>query len=321
MLGDNVSSAEVAMTKIESNQRDSIFKAVQSAIDLVGGIDVSQGEKIIIKPNLGTCRPPSSGTTTDLRVVEAILNSIHRNGRNFKVYVVESDNADRNANESLERYIELKKAYDVELVNISNEVTNAVSLPNGKIFKKLKVPKTLQHYDYFISVANLKIHAMEVMSCVMKNQFGCIPDINKSKFHPYMSEVLYDLNEFYHPNLCIAGGVYGKEFNQDIYLKTGFITSRPKQIDLIVCGKDSVATDIACARIMGFDPRRIPYLEYAMKNKLSTAKPIVQMIGDIEAKNLGFQFIPYMRYLRPRVVYRLLRLYSLLTRKKKHLFC
>lgn len=316
-----MSNAKVTITRIESNQRLSIFRAVESGIDLLGGIDVSEGDKIIIKPNLSTCRPPESGITTDVRVVEAIVNAISKIGHNFKIYIIESDNADRTGNESLERYVRLREKYEVKLVNISNEETSVKLLPKGRIFKKLEVPKTLQQYDYFISVANLKIHAMEVISCILKNQFGCIPDINKSKFHPYMSEVLYDLNEFYHPNLCIAGGVFGKEFNRDIYLKTRFITSRPKQINLVVCGKDAVTTDITCARIMGFDPRRIPYLKYAMNNKSSMAEPVIQKIGDIEVKNLDFQFIPNTHYLRPRVAYKLLRLFNLLSQKKKHLFC
>jgi len=313
-------NTKAVITGIKSIKRGSIFRAVESATDFLGGIDVSRGDKIVIKPALGTCRPPNSGTTSDVRVVEAILNLIYKIGHNFRIYIVESDNAVRNGNESFERYTKLKKKYRVELINLSNEETVIVPLPNGRIFKKLKVPKTLQQYDYFISVANLKIHAREGISCVMKNQFGCIPDINKSRFHPYMSEVLYDLNEFYNPNLCIAGGLFGKEFNHDLYLKTGHMTGRPKQTNLIICGKDALATDIACAKVMGFDPRKIPYLKYAIRNKPRIAEPILQNIGDTEVKNLDFQFIPNIRYLRTRAIYKLLRLYNVVSHKKKHLF-
>lgn len=315
-----MSNTKVVIARIKSIQRGFIFRAVESAIDFLGGIDVSQGDKIVIKPDLGTCRPPKSGTTTDVRVVEAILSSIYKTGHNFKIFIVESDNAVRNGNESFERYVRLRKKYGVKLVNLSNEETAIVTLPNGRIFKKLEVPKTLQQYDYFITVANLKIHAIEGISCVMKNQFGCIPDINKSRFHPYMSEVLYDLNEFYNPNLCIIGGLFGKEFDRDLYLKTGYMTGRPKPINLIICGKDALATDIACAKVMRFDPRKIPYLKYATRNRPRMAEPILQNIGDAEVKNLDFQFIPNIRYLRTRAIYKLLRLYNLVSQKKKHLF-
>jgi len=102
-LSDDTLNNKVTITRIKSDQRLSIFGAVESAIDFLGGIDVSRGDKIVIKPNLGTCKPPNSGTTTDVRVVEAILNSIYKVGHNFKVYIVESDNAVRNTNESFER--------------------------------------------------------------------------------------------------------------------------------------------------------------------------------------------------------------------------
>jgi len=313
-------NTKVVITKIESNQKSSIFRAVESAIDFLGGIDVSQGDKIIIKPNLSDCRPPNSGYTTDVRVVEAILNLIRDLGHNFKIYIVESDNAVRNGNESFERYVKLEKRYGVKLVNLSNEETAIVTLPNGRIFKKLDVPKTLQQYDYFISVAKLKIHAMEGISCVMKNQFGCLPGINKSKFHPYMSEVLYDLNKFYNPNLCIAGGLFGKEFDRDLFLKTGHIASRPKRVNLIISGKDALATDVVCAKVMGFNPRKILHLKYAMRNKPMMTEPILQNIGDSEVKTLDFQFIPYFHYLKFRAIYNLLRLRNLFFQKKKYLF-
>lgn len=319
-LSNDMLNNKVIISEIKPDQKSSIFGAVESAINFLGGIDVSQGDKIIIKPSLPTCRPPNSGTTTDFRVIEAILKLIYKNGNNFQIYIVESDNIFRRANESFERYAKLRKKYGVRLVNLSNEEISIVPLPKGRIFKKLEVPKTLQQYDYFISVANLKIHAMEGISCVMKNQFGCVPDINKSRFHPYMSEVLYDLNKFYNPNLCISGGLYGKEFDRDLYLKTGYITGKPKQVNLIICGKDALATDIVCSKVMGFNPDRIPYLKYAMRTEPMITTPILQFIGDRELQTLDFQFIPKFYYQKFRTQYKLLRLFNVLSQRKKYLF-
>ena len=58
-------------------------------------------------------------------------------------------------------------------------------------------------------MACLKTHDYEKITCVMKNQFGCIPDSLKEKYHPYLREVLYFLNKALTPDLCIVDGRIG----------------------------------------------------------------------------------------------------------------
>jgi uncharacterized protein (DUF362 family) len=58
------------------------------------------------------------------------------------------------------------------------------------------------------------------------------------------------------PGLAIVDGVVGMEGD-------GPIMGRPKPAGLLVMGRNPVAVDATCARLMGFDPRRIDYLAVA----------------------------------------------------------
>ena len=62
----------IAISKLNSSiSDDKIFDAVKSAIDNLGGIEkyVNPGERVLIKPNFVSPRPPP--TTTDVRVIKA----------------------------------------------------------------------------------------------------------------------------------------------------------------------------------------------------------------------------------------------------------
>lgn len=151
--------------------------------------------------------------------------------------------------------------YDVSLTNLSRDKKLEVQI-NGKHLKRLKVPLTLLFADKFISVAKMKTHYHEVISCVMKNQFGLLPQRYKNGFHPYLSEILTDLNGFYHPDICIVDGIVGLEGD-------GPTDGTPRNFGIIVLGTNPVSTDSVAARIMGFNPKKIPHLKYA-KDKIGT---------------------------------------------------
>ncbi len=122
----------------------------------------------------------------------------------------------------------------------------------------------------------------------MKNLFGLLPERHKAKYHPFMSEVLADLAEFYKP-FCIIDGIMGME-------GPGPSDGYKKELGVIIVGNNPVAADSVAARIMRFNPKRVPNLRYAEKKGLGTTNP--EVIGNIaEGK---FEFIPMYSYLSYR---------------------
>jgi len=279
----------VAVLKPESVRKEPLYDIMYSAIELIGGLNLSRGDKVIIKPNLCRILPAHSGATTDPRIVEAIVRIILKEVGNCEIFVVESDSMTRDADAAFKKlgYTKLKK-YGATLTNLSKEETSLVYLPDGRFFKKIRVPKTLGQFDYFISVGKLKTHRFERISCILKNQLGCIPGRDKSKFHPYLSETLYDLNEFYKPNICVVDGLVAMEgFGPD--------HGTPRQVNTIICGDNAVETDIEAALIMGFEPKTVPHLRYAIKNSSWKGKLVLAPGSEVE--RINFHFIPEYHYL------------------------
>ena len=301
----------VAVIKPRSPQ-EPLYKTIESTIQLIGELDISRGDKVIIKPNLCRVMPTYTGATTDVRMVEAIIKIIMNKARNCHIFVVESDNTQRIADTAFQRlgYMRLKK-YGVTLSNISSEGSSLVDLAGGRFFHKLRVPKTLQHFDYFISIGKLKTHLFERISCILKNQFGCIPYREKSMFHPFLSEVLYDLNQFYKPDLCIVDGLIAME-------GLGPTNGAPRQANTIIVGNDAVETDVAAAKIMGFNPRSVPHLNYAIKSFPEKERPALAPSSQLE--RLNFCFIPEYRYLWYRKNLRLARIEMRSKRIRRSIF-
>lgn len=197
-------------------------------------------------------------------------------------------------------YRELADTHGVDLINLSKDKRYEVVV-EGYFFETLEVPETLLRATKLVSIAKLKTHAQQKITCSMKNLFGLLPRKAKAKYHPFMNEVLADLNEFYKPSLCIIDGIVGME---------GFGASDgdKKEVGIIICGRDPVATDAVAARIMGFNPKSVPNLRFAEKTGLGTMRNI-EIVGDIDINSIGrFEFIPFYSYLAYRVSFFLSRL-------------
>jgi uncharacterized protein (DUF362 family) len=120
------------------------------------------------------------------------------------------------------------------------------------------------HYiesDVLISVAKLKLHSITGMCGVLKNQFGAYPKKYKARFHRRLDDVITDINQVRVPDFCLVDGIYAMEGN-------GPISGKPKPSGLLIAGNDAVATDHACARLMGLNPNNVSHLQLAIRRHL-----------------------------------------------------
>ena len=277
-----------------------VHNAVNSAIDLVGGFSPKEKSKVVIKPNLCSGRkPPGSGATTRVTVVDALISYVNEQNSSCEILVVEGD-SDRSADEAFRRlgYRELGKKYDnVHLVNLSKDKTVKIVLDKSKKLTAIEVPESLLFADYFVSVANLKRQVNERMTGVWKNQWGCLPHkAIRMRLHPFLSEALFDVNSVFWPDLCIIDGVVGLE-------GAGPIEGTPKQVGKILCSKDPLAIDVVAAKIIGEAPKSIPHLNYALK-QLHRRPNDITIIGD-RIESMNFKFITKRQYLLYRSSLRL----------------
>jgi uncharacterized protein (DUF362 family) len=231
------------------------------------------GAKVVVKPNLNDLKGPESGLTTDTRVVDALVRYLISHANPHKILIVESDSWCRLADEAFDMlgYRELESiSPKVKLVNLTKMSTLDVQLPFPSDIKSIRLPRLFMETDFFISVAKLRTHHT-VISCILKNQFGCVPRRFKGRYHPYLNNILTNLNLLLRPDWCVVDGIVGADV-------------RPRKVGLMLASSDPVAIDSVCARIMGFNPEKIPHIKAAAKQSVGLMQDIrVLFDGDARA--------------------------------------
>ena len=130
--------------------------------------------------------------------------------------------------------------------------------------KYLVLPRELMENDIIVSMAKMKTHHWVGATLSMKNLFGIMPGAYygwpKNVLHVAgIEESIIDINTTVQPHIAIVDGVVGMEGD-------GPIMGRPIEANVVVMGRNLPAVDATCARIMGIDPEKMPYLEAASIN-------------------------------------------------------
>src|SRR6185436_9203177 len=125
------------------------------------------------------------------------------------------------------------------------------------------LPTTLLQSDFIVSMPKLKTHHWVGMTASMKNLFGTVPGAvygwPKNLLHfRGIEQSIIDLTATIQPHLSIVDGIVGMEGD-------GPIMGKPRPMGLLAMGADLVAVDATCARMIGLDPVKMPYLKVASK--------------------------------------------------------
>jgi len=260
--------SKVAIVKGERGH-EPVFKA----LDLIDYKSALSGwRKVLIKVNFITTEKWDTGATTDPIVVEAIIKKLK--DLPVEVFVVESDATMTNADKAFEAtgMKEMCQRNGVECVNLRHiEDRVKIDIPNGETLKSITVPRIVTE-SAIISAAKLKTHVATKVTLGMKNMFGLLPDKFKGKFHAKgISKVIVDINTVLKPALTVIDGFVAMEGN-------GPTDGTPVKMDLIIAGKDVVATDATAARVMGFEPWEIAHIRKAHDKGLGNIDDI-EIVG------------------------------------------
>jgi uncharacterized protein (DUF362 family) len=262
-------SSKVAVVKGERGH-EPVFRA----LDLIDYKDTLSGYKnVLIKVNFITTKTWDTGATTDPIVVEAIIRKLQT--LPVKIYVVESDATMTNADKAFEAtgMKEMADRYNVECLNLRYvEDKVKIDIPNGKALKSITVPRLVTE-SAVISAAKLKTHGSTKVTLGMKNMFGLLPDKFKGKYHMMgISKVIVDINSAIKPVLTVIDAFVAME-------GMGPVSGSPVKMNLVIAGRDVVATDATASRIMGFDPQEIAHLRMAFEKRLGEMNNI-EILGE-----------------------------------------
>lgn len=263
------SLSKVAIVK-GTRGHEPVFKALE-LIDYREAL--KDWDRVLIKVNFITTKTWETGATTDPIVVEAIIHKLKE--LPIEVLVVESDSTMTNATKAfrvtgMAKMCELNGVEWINLRKLKDKVD--IQIPKSETLNKITVPRIVTE-SAIISAAKMKTHGDTKVTLGMKNMFGLLPDKFKAKYHARgISKVILDINTVIKPALTVVDGFIAMEGR-------GPVSGTPIQMETIIAGRDTVATDATAARVMGFDPNSISHIRKAGEKGLGKVNDI-QIIGE-----------------------------------------
>jgi uncharacterized protein (DUF362 family) len=285
-----------------------IAKAVEEAIDLLGGIKtVTRGKnKIMLKPNLVVA---DTASTTKVVVVRTLAQLMQKAGK--EVIIGEGSAAAANYNvinneifrtkkreilDSMQQsvfdtlgYSEMAKEFNIPLINLHSGDIVDIPLSNGFAAKSVKIHKSLTEIDLLCSVPMMKTHALATVTLSMKNLIGLYPGTE-----------YYSVRSWLHDRAAETGspGIAYEVIDMNSAVKTGLSVidaSSAMEGDgptggtlvdmrLIIAGTSPLATDIVGATLMGFETEEIPAIVLAHKTGM-----LPSSLDNIEIRGLTIE--------------------------------
>jgi uncharacterized protein (DUF362 family) len=292
-----VSPARVSILKVPAYSQ-SIYDTMRRLLaEHVGDV---RGRSILIKPNLVEFEPASSINTHPI-LVHAAFEAFRAMGA-ATVRIAEGPGHRRNSLDLAEAagYFHTVPDFEDHFVDLNlDEVTRVRPIDQSSRIKKLYLPNSALGADLLVSMAKMKTHHWVGATLSMKNLFGVVPSgiygWPKNVLHwAGIDESIADLHAAFPHHFAIVDGIVGMEGN-------GPIQGTPKHAGVLVAGKDPVAVDATCCRIMRIDPRQIRYLQIASRRgglSQITEENIVQVGESIQSVSTQFELIPQFQRIR-----------------------
>lgn len=253
----------VSVARAQNFSHEGIKRAVYCAIDSLSFATVKVPRKVSLKVNLCYYWDPSTGETTDPRVVSSVVDYIReRWNKEASISVIESDASAVRASYAFRMlgYEKLAAEKNIRLSNLSKEPSRKTTVSSGGKAFTFRVPQSISESDLFISIPKPKYHVTGI-SCALKNQFGCNPAQRKFLLHPMLNEAIVALNKIMMPNLILLDGIIVRGVNS-------------RKLGLIMASTNPVIVDFVMAKIMGLDPSEIDHLNLAIREGLGTVDTI-----------------------------------------------
>jgi len=260
-------------------------------------IDV-RGKTVVLKPNLVDYAPGNAINTHPLLVLAA-AESFRRLGAR-SIVVAEGPGHQRDTRLVLSQsgYEQSLRDEKIQFVDLNrDELIRTPLRARYTGMKYLWLPRTVTEADFLVSMPKIKTHHWSGVTLSMKNMFGIVPGSRygwpKNILHwKGIQESILDLCATVPIHFVIADGIVAMEGN-------GPLNGTPRPLGKIVLADDPVAADATCARLMGFEPRRIVHIREGSRFLGNASPALSDMVGEtVNAPATSFQVVPEFRHLR-----------------------
>jgi uncharacterized protein (DUF362 family) len=268
----------VSIVRVE----DDIYNSVKKAVELAGGLGLKKGDTVVLKPNVKNQSPPGYGVVTDPKLIEALMNLVIQLGAG-RVKIAEGAAYPTGAYDTFAAFeaigiIEIAKKYDVDLVDLNSYDSVDVTVPDGYVLDWVRVGRSVIEADLVVNIPVLKTHRGTLLSACLKNiGVGCATREEKKRLHRLgIEECIVDVYSVIKPGFHLVDGLVALEGDGPNHPP-----GKPLSLGLLVAGRDGIAVDIVCAKIMGINPKEVKHLMLSQKRGLGiTEDDFIEIKGE-----------------------------------------
>jgi uncharacterized protein (DUF362 family)/ferredoxin len=254
--------AQVSIAACSRYDHQEVALALRKVLEPLGGLRrfVSPGERVLLKPNLLSGKPPEKCVTTQPFIVRTVAERVREVGGTPVV----GDSPSLGSFAAAARRAGILQAIEeigVEWVNF-DEVVPVEAAPERR-YRSFEVAAEVVRADKVISLPKIKTHAMMYLTLAVKNLFGCLPGMRKANWHlrvgrnpDNFARMLVELSSLIAPVLHIVDGVTIMEGN-------GPGSGDPRHLGVLLAGTDPVALDRVIVEMLSVRPESVHTLPAA----------------------------------------------------------
>jgi uncharacterized protein (DUF362 family) len=249
----------------------------------------------ILKDNISWHFPFPGANTTPWQL-EGVIKSLKAMGFDDQCCVQNKTVVtDAFKGEDLNQYLPILKNFDIPvLYNFKDEDMKWIEFkPRAKMDVLDHIfPDGIYLPDYFfgkniVHLPTVKCHIYTTTTGAMKNAFGGLLATHRHYTHSWIHRTLVDLLKIQKE---IHAGVYAVMDGTTAGNGPGPRTMKPVIKDYMLASADQVAIDAVSAKMMGFDPMSLEYINVAHQEGLGVGDPRdIEIVGDdISHESWGF---------------------------------
>lgn len=218
---------------------------------------------VLLKPNFVCPRSSETGATTDLRLIEAVVELLICKGMQVTLGEGAGFEFDTDKVFDILAVNKIGEKYGIPIVNLRKAQTRCVNV-GGKALKKIRLPQPVLDADVIVNLPKFKTHMLTAMTFAMKNFIGVLPDAARRQAHMHgIDQPVVDLFNYFSTKniltigdaITTMGGAGGPGYGEAIIANT------------LIWGHNNLAIDEVAFNFFGVDPAKIRYLQIAKKEK------------------------------------------------------
>jgi uncharacterized protein (DUF362 family) len=240
-----------------------------------------EGRHVLVKPNLVTVysgmglQERDYPETTDPRVIDALVAFLKRFTRHITILESSGRGVPTRGSFRVSGLDRLAQYHQVGLIALEEQAAVRYVLPGARVQKEIVVPEVISELvsgnAFLISVPKMKTNLYTGVSLGFKNIMGLLPyNLRQRNHHFALDQKLVDILQLFQPDLTLIDGLVGGEGNCPAPVD-------PVDSRVLISGTNSLETDRAAVRMMGFDPAGIPLLRLA--DQAGWGDPDVEILG------------------------------------------